>query len=338
MSAETIPPSGFHSPTDVPDTVTRRIVAFACRAPSIYNTQPWAWRLRPDGVDLYADHQRRLHVADPSGRELILSCGAALHHATVAARALGWAPVVHRFPDPAAPALLAEIRLSPVLPPRSAAGDLAALQDRRTDRRRFTSWPVPDERLERLAAEAREWDTGAVAVTDVTDRFRAELLVSRAFQLQARDPDVAAELGRWVDRRGGEGVPSETVPDRPGPDASHHSRYGLGSLEDSGRDIEGSDGLVVICGDCDDRAAWLRAGEGLSALWLHAVRQGLSVVPLSQVVEVPETRVSLRQDLLGGLAEPLLVVRVGWQAISRSHLEPTPRRDLQQVLLPPDNL
>ena len=61
------------------------------RAPSVHNTQPWAWRLRPDGVDLYADHQRRLSVADPVGRELTISCGAALHHFQVAARALGWA-------------------------------------------------------------------------------------------------------------------------------------------------------------------------------------------------------------------------------------------------------
>ena len=66
-------------------------VELACRAPSVHNTQPWAWRLRPDGVDLYADHQRRLSVADPVGRELTISCGAALHHFQVAARAMGWA-------------------------------------------------------------------------------------------------------------------------------------------------------------------------------------------------------------------------------------------------------
>jgi hypothetical protein len=86
--------------------------------------------------------------------------------------------------------------------------------------------------------------------------------------------------------------------------------------------------------DADDRAAWLRGGEGLSALWLTAVRQGLSVVPLSQVAEVPETRAALRHDLLGGLAHPLLVLRVGWQAISRSQLEPSPRRAVDDVLLP----
>jgi hypothetical protein len=319
---------------DVPTAVARRIILLACQAPSVYNTQPWAWRVRPDGLDLYADHQRRLPVADPTGRELVLSCGAALHHAQVAARALGWEPTVRRSPDPSAPALLAEVRLTPALPPRSAAADIRAVHERSTDRRRFTSWPVPDDRLERLAAEARGWDTDAVAVTDVTDRFRIDLLVGRAHQLQARDPDVLAEQEHWLDRHRGDGVPTATVPDRPAADPSHRSRFGVGSLEDVGRDVEGSDGLVVLCATEDDPAAWLRAGEGLSALWLHAVRQGLSVVPLSQVVEVPETRAALRHEVLGGLAQPLLLLRVGWQAISRSHLVSTPRRPLGDVLLP----
>ena len=334
MTTHQLPPSGPLASPGVPESVVRRLVLLACRGPSVYNTQPWAWRLRPDGMDLYADHQRRLPVADPTGRELVLSCGAALHHAQVAARALGWEPTVRRFPDPSAPALLAEVRLAPALPPRSAAADIRAVQERSTDRRRFTSWPVPDERLERLAAEAREWDTDAVAVTDVADRFRIDLLVGRAHQLQARDPDVLAEQEQWLDRRRGDGVPTSTVPDRPPPDASHRSRFGVGSLEDTGRDLEGTDGMIVLCAEEDAPGAWLRAGEGLSALWLHAVRQGLSVVPLSQVVEVDETRAALRHEVFGGLVEPLLLLRVGWQAIGRRHLVATPRRPLDQVLLP----
>jgi hypothetical protein len=334
MTTHQLPPSGSLASSGVPESVVRRLVRLACEAPSVHNTQPWAWRLRPEGMDLYADHQRRLPVADPAGRELVLSCGAVLHHAQVAARALGWEPTVRRFPDPSAPALVAEVRLAPALPPGSAAADIRALHERSTDRRRFTSWPVPDERLERLAAEAREWDTEAVAVTDVADRFRIDLLVGRAHQLQARDPDVLAEQQRWIDRRRGDGVPTSTVPDRPAPDASHRSRFGVGSLEDSGRDLEGTDGMIVLCAEEDAPGAWLRAGEGLSALWLHAVREGLSVVPLSQVVEVAETRAALRHEVFGGLVEPLLLLRVGWQAISRSHLVATPRRPLEDVLLP----
>ena len=281
--------------TSVPERAGRQLVELACRAPSVDNTQPWAWRLRPDGMNLYADHHRRPSVADPAGRGLVISCGAALHHVQVAARAMGWASDVRRFPDAGAPALLAEVRLSPTGPPRSAAGELAALRDRRTDRRRFTSWPVPHERLAALTAVARAHGVGAVALTDVGERFRVELLVSRAQQLQDRE---------------------------------------IGATADDGRDVEGSDGLVVLYAEDDSREAWLRAGEGLSALWLDAVGTGLSVVPLSHVLAIEETRAALRHVVLGGLAVPLLLVRVGWQAISRSQLVPTTRRPLDQVLLP----
>jgi len=292
----------------VPDEVGRRLVALACRAPSVGNTQPWAWRLRPDGVDLYADHQRREPVADPVGRDVTISCGAALHHVQVAARAMGWSPVVRRFPDAMAPALAAEVRLSPAVPQRGAAAELTALRERCTDRRRFTTWPVPEERLAELAEAARAQGAGAIAITDATERLRVELLVSRALQLQVRNPALT--------------------------DESHRSRSGLDALEDDDRDLEGSDGLIALCAEGDSRQSWLRAGEGLSALWLHAVRTGMSVVPLSQVLGVDETREALRHQVFGGLAVPLLLVRVGWQAIGRSQLVPSIRRPVDDVLLP----
>ena len=59
---------------------------------------------------------------------------------------------------------------------------------------------------------------------------------------------------------------------------------------------------------------------------------GLSVVPLSQVIEVEETRAALQLEVLGGLARPHILVRVGWQEISRSQLPRTPRRPVDEIL------
>ena len=321
--------------TAVPPTVARRLVGLACRAPSVHNTQPWAWRIGPDGIDLYADHSRQLTMSDPDGRNLVISCGAALHHLQVAALATGWRPEVTRLPDPADPDLLAHVRLTPAPSPPAALEQLKALTRRCTDRRRFTSWPLPAERLEGLATLAAEWDVHGVALTDESDRFQVELLVSRALQLQSRDRAVAEEQRAWVHRGSADdGVPVQGLPvEAPGRD-SRRSRFGTGELDDPGRDVDGGDGLVLLCAAVDQPLSWLRAGEALSALWLYAVHEGLSVVPLSQVVEVPESRAALQYGVLGGLAAPLLLVRVGWQAISRSQLEPTPRRPLEDVLLP----
>ncbi len=56
------------------------------------------------------------------------------------------------------------------------------------------------------------------------------------------------------------------------------------------------------------------------------------MVPLSQVIEVDETRERLRAEVLQGMGTPHLLVRVGWQAISRSALPRTPRRPQDDVL------
>jgi hypothetical protein len=322
------------TPTQVPVTVVRRLVDLACRAPSVHNTQPWAWRLQDGRLELYADWTRRLEYADPAGRELLISCGAALHHLQVAARALGWEPEVVRLADGDDPTLLAVTTLSPASPSPRSTVDLQAIHDRCTDRRRFTAWRVPGRRLEQLAAAARELGTGASAVTDATDRFRVEILVSRAHHLQVRDAAISAEAERWTDHGVFDGVPASHVPWQLRHPESDRSRFGIGTMEIDDTDVESGDGIIVVHDTADSPAAWLRAGEGLSALWLRATNEGLSVVPLSQVVEAQETRDSFSHDILGGLTVPLCVVRVGWQPISRAHLTPTPRRSVDEVLRP----
>jgi hypothetical protein len=312
----------------------RRIVELATRAPSVHNTQPWRWRGTATHLELYADPERQLSVSDPDRRNLVISCGAALHHARVAADALGWSAAVSRHPDSERPDLLARIELSPSRPSRHAAELLDSLERRCTDRRRFTSWPVPDERLTHLAACASEYGARALPLTDVTERFRAERLINRAIDLQRTDRPVLREQEAWVDHGGGpDGVPASVLP-QPDETAFHRrNRFATGLLEDmGGREIEATDGLIVVVGARDDPETWLAAGEGLSSMWLAATLEGLSVVPLSQVVEVPETREALQLEVLGGLAHPLIALRVGWQAISRSQLPRTPRRPVDDVL------
>ena len=201
------------TPRRVADEALRSVVELACLAPSIHNTQPWAWRLRDGLLELHADASRRLPAADPTGRSLVISCGAALHHARVAARALGWEPDVERLPGAEA-SPLATLRLEPATPSPTAATDLRCLEERHTDRRRFTSWPVPDERLERLAAAARDQGAAAVALLDVTARFAVELLTSRAHGVQARDPSLRQEVAAWLDRGRRDGLVSQLLPAR----------------------------------------------------------------------------------------------------------------------------
>lgn len=312
-----------------------RVAESALRAPSVHNSQPWLWRVRGDRVELHADRSRQLTVSDTSGRNLMISCGAALHHAAVAARALGWPAEVTRLPDPRDPDHLATLHLRSGARPPEAVTDLQALQERRTDRRRFTSWPIPPERLSRLATSVDVDQVSVVPVTAAPDRVRVELLVSRATTVEKSDQRFAAEQRSWLDHSDVDGIPRELLPEPDGRTPSRLSRFVEETADQDPRGtIENSDGLLIIATETDGPEGWLRAGEALSMLWLHAMKDGLSVVPLSQVIEVDETRAALHHEVLGGLLHPQLLVRTGWQEISRSSLPRTPRRPLDEVLMP----
>ncbi|MDQ1646438.1 MAG: hypothetical protein QOJ50_2622 [Cryptosporangiaceae bacterium] len=130
----------------------------ALRAPSIFNTQPWTWRIAAGGAELRVDRSRQLPVVDPEGRFAILSCGIALHHLVTALAAEGWQAEVDRRPDPAEPDLLAQVRLtSHTSPDPTAVRHYESTLIRHTDRRPFSKTAVPWEAVEAVqsAVEAQ---------------------------------------------------------------------------------------------------------------------------------------------------------------------------------------
>lgn len=76
----------------------------------------------------------------------------------------------------------------------------------------------------------------------------------------------------------------------------------------------------------------LRTGQGLSAALLTATRLGLATDPISQPLEVADTRAGLRERLLGGRPEPRLLLRLGWAPISAHPVPPTGRRPVDQTI------
>src|SRR5689334_19556058 len=121
----------------------RRAVVRATLAPSIHNTQPWRFVLRPGVVDVYADRDRQLLVLDPAGRQLHLSVGCAVFNARVSLAASGVGVVVRRLPDAAQPTLLASIDLGDGAVDRGLAALDPVIGLRQTNRRRFASGEVP---------------------------------------------------------------------------------------------------------------------------------------------------------------------------------------------------
>jgi hypothetical protein len=311
-----------------------RILEYACRAPSVHNTQPWSWHVSDNRVDLVADRSRRLVITDPQGRDLALSCGAALHHFQVAAHALGWSTRIHRASDPAVPELIARIQVSETKPDPDGQAVLDAIMRRHTDRRSVMSRPVPGDRLHALAALAARWGVQALPLLDAATRSRVLTLTERAGAVQKGDPRYVDELDRWTTYWGSSGVPVANLPKEQALAASPATNRGFvhGAVDEAPVDPNGSsDAMLLLCTSSDDLLSRIRAGEALSAIWLAATVADVALVPLSQALEVEETRLALQDEVLHDTAVAQLVVRLGWLPPSRPQLARTPRRRVDEV-------
>jgi nitroreductase len=67
----------FRRAVPIPADQVDYLIATAARAPSVHNTQPWRFKVSRYKIELYADLRRKLRV-DPLGREMLISCGAAV--------------------------------------------------------------------------------------------------------------------------------------------------------------------------------------------------------------------------------------------------------------------
>lgn len=322
-------------------------VTWALRAPSVHNTQPWRWRIQPGLVELHADWTRHLPWTDPDRRDLVLSCGAALHHLRVALAAQGLAARVQRFPVPERSGHLATVTADTASAAsavdHNAARLFPAILRRRTERRRMSHRPVPINLIRHCVEQAQREGAELLPITAAAMRERLLTAISRAAHEQQVVPGYSAELMIWTRRYAGsrDGV-SQTNVAAPPPgliEASPLRRFPLAALPQPPRPTtkgvsDDAAELLVLLTPRDDELAWLRAGEATSAVLLSATLAGLATTPLSQPLELHTTRRELRHSVLRMSEYPQLIIRLGLPASQAGDLPETPRRDLRSVLLP----
>ncbi|WP_433088839.1 Acg family FMN-binding oxidoreductase [Dactylosporangium sp. CA-052675] len=297
----------------------------AVRAPSIFNTQPWRWRLTGNHGELWADRDRQLARLDPGGRLLLLSCGAALHHATVALLAAGYAADVSRLPEPQRPDLVARVRRGPPCPPDDEL--YRAIYRRRTDRR-----PFGDERpagailAELRTAAGRHGVRLHVVRHDQLSAFTAA--VAHAGAVEHDDAGMRGDVLAWTTRTRADrdGVPARSVPAATGRTvAPRDLALARPAALEPGPGSDRGTAYVVLAIAAEEPGDWLAAGEALSDVWLTLTARGLVASPISEVIEVEPARQALRR-LLGGGTAPAIALRIGVPVADNGPAPATARR------------
>jgi hypothetical protein len=325
------------------DTVREQflfLLRYAILAPSSHNTQPWKFRLGDEGIAVYADYGRRLPVADPGNRELLMSVGAAILNLRVAAAHFGFECLVEYNQSGDSERPLAIVRLSrpqSVSPADSKLAQLfPAITKRHTNRNPFLMARVPEQVMTTLNELARSGTASLFISRDGVLNQQVAGLVAEADRIQQADSSFRKELAEWI-------RPNYTRK----PDGLTGASLGINDLVsvvspwamktfDLGKFRAAKDknlcleapGLIVICSE-DSFLQWVEVGELLERILLALTKNSVQFSFFNMPIEVPDLRTQLR-SLVKISSWPQLLLRIGYCLTEQS---PSPRRPLEEVIL-----
>jgi hypothetical protein len=328
------------------------LVGAAILAANAHDSQPWAFRVRSDQIDLFAATERSMGTLDPLGREMYLSLGCALENLVLAAKAHAYSAEVRLMPSPGDPTHVASVELASG--PLEASDLYAAIPRRHTNRAAYrTDRDVPPALLEEMEALA---DAPGVSLrwlsTDDEKALFGRLTIEAtaaiiADEEQARDDFAWYRQDRADIERRRDGITMDAA--------------GLGDVErllvrilppssqatmqqgwlDAARDrhvpTAAAFGLITIS-DATDQVQRLLAGRLLQRIHLAATTKDLALQPLNQVFERADREATAGQtqvfsravdDLSSGGWHAVTAFRIGYP---ESAAALSPRRALADVI------
>jgi hypothetical protein len=333
------PSEGLPTDPTTPEEIARFVAGAAVNAPSVHNTQPWRFHHGEHEISISANNERQLRVADPHGREMMISCGAALFNMRVALRYLGWVPKVRVLPDHDLPNLVARVTWDQQVPPLGYEKELFdQIARRRTHRGGFDTTPLPDELLTTLPEQAAKENATLSLLTGDQQRAGALAAVVEAGDYALRlDSERAKEEARWAPgptSHRQDGVPPTAYPahpERTEPDfrsRDYAHGHGWGLPPDAEEPMLRSAGVVgLLTTSVDQPSDWIHAGQGLQRVLLVASSYHVAAALHSQPLEIPLLRDFIRIHL-GGRAYPQMVLRLG----ATSEKAVSVRRPVDEVL------
>jgi hypothetical protein len=322
--------------TGLPSDKLVFLVRYAVLAPSSHNTQPWFFKVKGDTLSLYGDKSRILKVADPEGREMTISCSAALYNLRVAAEYFGYQCDVRLLPEENGPWLLARVSLITWTPPPDKdISQFKSIYTRHTNRMPFFKNDIPSDIIDILSDAARQ-EGAYLRIISQHEREDVIRLIEEGDRIQEGDKAFREELAQWIypnrsSRR--DGMPGAAL--GLGEFSSMIAPYFIRRVDmgdrTSARDrelVNHSPLLAVLCTEDDTCYDWLEAGQALERVLLEADANGLACSYMNQPIQVPQLRQKLAV-LLQDCTFPQVLLRIGY---SREPRIITPRRPLKDVL------
>ena len=302
------------------------LLNYAQLAPSSHNSQPWQFSVQDNLIHVYPDLDRWLKIADPEQRELYISLGCALENLLIAAEHFQLGYQVSFFSDRDATQHFATITFAedkPISNVRDPAL-FKAIQQRRTNRQAFLSRLIPKEELLQIKAARLEPDLHLHFIANIEQKRQLARMIKAADKILFANPDYRRELGITL----GEGAFGNKWPwSRLA--QFFVQRFNLGARigKQNAQYLMSAPVLVVLSTRREDAIEQIKIGQLYERIALTATKLGLSVQPLSQILEIPSQRQELAKLLPDNSLMPQHFFRLGYTSRFTAS---TPRRPLAQ--------
>lgn len=306
----------------------RNILYYASLAPNAHNVQPWQIHYNPSAMrfTLALDRSKALPNIDPSGREACISLGAFLENFRQAAAHYGMKAEIAIFPAITNDGSVAHLTLRKDNhpPPILHAAVLKLIERRHTDKRPFQDIALAPRDLSNLLKQHQPYlsyfPRGSAGFNKLKN------FAVNAARVQALDVNKRAEFATWLRfsneeaSRLKDGLPAEQLGITGIKKLIYYSffnqeeakseTFAAESIKKTENSVAQSAGFFVISGE-EAFASIVRSGMNLQAFWLDAVQYGVSIQPVSQMLEEKAFRKQLAETL--GLNQPAqMILRAGY--------------------------
>ncbi|MCM2356929.1 MAG: nitroreductase family protein [Geobacteraceae bacterium] len=312
----------------MPDKI-RFLLGYAILAPSILNTQPWQFAVSGDELQVFADHERWLKVADWDQRNMYMSTGCALENFLIAADHFGYGAEVAYHPPTFRKGPIASVKLSPRGEASSSMRPelFAAIPRRHTNCDEYLERPIERGAMAKISGCCAEEGILLDIIEDVRIKSAFDDLLVRADTRLFADDRWCEELAFWIEQ-GVLGVPWLIAKMKSL--AVTFLNLGKGKARRDAEILMSSPLLAILSSASDDPVEQVRVGQVMERLWLMATTLGIGVHPMNQVLQVLDLRLEAAKSISRPEFTPQLIFRMGFAEPPKSH---TPRQPPVEVSL-----
>lgn len=318
----------------------RTMLAAGILAPSVRNTQPWKFKLLEDSILVYPDYTRQLLVTDPQARELTISLGCAIENIAIAANACGRLASVEYLTPSSKNDPLAAIYFGTELeqPPTQSDVYVPAIANRHTNRRRYSTQAIENDKLQMLADVG---SSGAVHCLPLTEKAKIEMArISGDATLTLNKSEAYIKETIYWSRYSGEEIDRRrdglaVVHPGVGWPESCFARFVMNTFDVSEQQaarerefIEQSPTTMLILSEQDDFMSWLDTGRCYCRLALTATAMDIQNQPHTSSILLHNSRRELSELACENKYISQIPLRLGYSATD-SH---SPRRSLDDVI------